>query len=174
MRALPAAAAAAAGVTERLPLCLDGTGRCLGLSHLAAVLCTAQPTTNQATNQAGADTWYFMHVRVKTICEFTVLWHPNIQNVLVPPAPRRANTYSHTHIRVRFHIIRDARIDYVGKSRSCMDSQLRIMIWKQNVPPLNHTVIIDLPEIKGGSPEGMSAEKCATVARTGGSSQLLR
>ena len=35
-------------------------------------------------------------------------------------------------IRVRFHIIRDARIENVGKSQSCMVSKLRI-IWKQTV-----------------------------------------
>ena len=35
-------------------------------------------------------------------------------------------------IRVRFHIIRNARIENVGKSQSCMVSKLR-MIWKQTV-----------------------------------------
>ena len=35
-------------------------------------------------------------------------------------------------IRVRFHIIRSARIENVGKSQSCMVSKLRI-IWKQTV-----------------------------------------
>ena len=35
-------------------------------------------------------------------------------------------------IRVRFHIIRNARIKNVGKSQSCMVSKLRI-IWKQTV-----------------------------------------
>ena len=33
---------------------------------------------------------------------------------------------------VRFQIIRNARIEYVGKSQSCMVSKLRI-IWKQTV-----------------------------------------
>ena len=35
-------------------------------------------------------------------------------------------------IRVRFHIIRNACIEYVGKSQSCMVSNLPI-IWKQTV-----------------------------------------
>ena len=35
-------------------------------------------------------------------------------------------------LRVRFHIIRNARIENVGKSQSCMVSKLRI-IWKQTV-----------------------------------------
>ena len=35
-------------------------------------------------------------------------------------------------IRVRFHIIRNAYIENVGKSQSCMVSKLRI-IWKQTV-----------------------------------------
>ena len=35
-------------------------------------------------------------------------------------------------VRVRFHIIRNARIENVGKSQSCMVSKLRI-IWKQTV-----------------------------------------
>ena len=35
-------------------------------------------------------------------------------------------------IRVRFHIIRNARIENVGKSQSCIVSKLRI-IWKQTV-----------------------------------------
>ena len=35
-------------------------------------------------------------------------------------------------VRVRFHIIRNARIDNVGKSQSCMVSKVRI-IWKQTV-----------------------------------------
>ena len=34
---------------------------------------------------------------------------------------------------MRFHIIRNARIENVGKSQSCMVSNLRI-IWKQTVP----------------------------------------
>ena len=39
-------------------------------------------------------------------------------------------------LRVRFHIIRNARIENVGKSQSCMVSKLRI-IWKQTVGGLN-------------------------------------
>ena len=35
-------------------------------------------------------------------------------------------------VRVRFHIIRNARIETVGKYQSCMASKLRI-IWKQTV-----------------------------------------
>ena len=35
-------------------------------------------------------------------------------------------------LRVRFHIIRNARIENVGKNQSCMVSKLRI-IWKQTV-----------------------------------------
>ena len=35
-------------------------------------------------------------------------------------------------VRVRFHIIRNARIENVGKYQSCMVSKLRI-IWKQTV-----------------------------------------
>ena len=35
-------------------------------------------------------------------------------------------------VRVRFHIIRNARIENVGKSQSCMVSKVRI-IWKQTV-----------------------------------------
>ena len=35
-------------------------------------------------------------------------------------------------LRVRFHIIRNARIENVGKSQSCMVSKLRL-IWKQTV-----------------------------------------
>ena len=35
-------------------------------------------------------------------------------------------------LRVRFHIIRNARIENLGKSQSCMVSKLRI-IWKQTV-----------------------------------------
>ena len=35
-------------------------------------------------------------------------------------------------VRVRFHIIRNARTENVGKSQSCMVSNLRI-IWKQTV-----------------------------------------
>ena len=38
-------------------------------------------------------------------------------------------------VRVRFHIIRNARIENVGKSQSCMVSKLRI-IWKQTVVTL--------------------------------------
>ena len=37
-------------------------------------------------------------------------------------------------VRVRFHIIRYARIENVGKYQSCMVSKLRI-IWKQTVAP---------------------------------------
>ena len=36
-------------------------------------------------------------------------------------------------VRVRFQIICNARIEYVGKSQSCMVSKIRI-IWKQTVP----------------------------------------
>ena len=36
------------------------------------------------------------------------------------------------NLRVRFHIIRNARIENVGKSQSCMVSKLRF-IWKQTV-----------------------------------------
>ena len=36
-------------------------------------------------------------------------------------------------VPVRFHIIRNARIENVGQSQSCMVSKLRI-IWKQTVP----------------------------------------
>ena len=35
-------------------------------------------------------------------------------------------------VRVRFHIIRNACIEYVGESQSCMVSKLRIL-WKQTV-----------------------------------------
>ena len=35
-------------------------------------------------------------------------------------------------VRVRFHLIRNAQIENVGKSQSCMVSKLRI-IWKQTV-----------------------------------------
>ena len=35
-------------------------------------------------------------------------------------------------VRVRFHVIRNARIENVGKSQSCMVSKLPI-IWKQTV-----------------------------------------
>ena len=45
-------------------------------------------------------------------------------------------------LRVRFHIIRNARIENVGKSQSCMVSKLRI-IWKQ-------TVALNLPSSDGG------------------------
>ena len=38
----------------------------------------------------------------------------------------------HIDIRVRFHIIRNARIENVGKYQSCMVSKVRI-IWKQTV-----------------------------------------
>ena len=37
-----------------------------------------------------------------------------------------------TNVRVRLHIIRNACIENVGKSQSCMVSKLRI-IWKQTV-----------------------------------------
>ena len=39
---------------------------------------------------------------------------------------------SDRQLRVRFHIIRNAQIENVGKSQSCMVSKLRI-IWKQTV-----------------------------------------
>ena len=39
---------------------------------------------------------------------------------------------SNRMVRVRFHIIRNARTENVGKSQSCMVSKLRI-IWKQTV-----------------------------------------
>ena len=32
-----------------------------------------------------------------------------------------------SHIRVRFHIIRNARIEHVGKSQPCMVSKVRIV-----------------------------------------------
>ena len=56
---------------------------------------------------------------------------------------RRANLYNKTReaqrhscatVRVRFHIIRNACIENVGKSQSCMVSKLRI-VWKQTVVP---------------------------------------
>ena len=40
-------------------------------------------------------------------------------------------------LRVRFHIIRNARIENIGKSQSCMVSKLRI-IWKQIVALHQH------------------------------------
>ena len=54
---------------------------------------------------------------------------------LPPPSPFAARAHAHAHlvpVRVRFHIIRNARIENVGKSQSCMVSKLR-MIWKQTV-----------------------------------------
>ena len=42
---------------------------------------------------------------------------------------------------VRFHIIRNARIENVGKYQSCMLSNLRI-IWKQTVVPTAPTVAV--------------------------------
>ena len=36
--------------------------------------------------------------------------------------------------RVRFQIIRNARLENVGKSQSCMVSKVRIIIWKPTVP----------------------------------------
>ena len=52
-----------------------------------------------------------------------------------PMNPWRAIEYTHVDqriLRVRFHIIGNARIEDVGKSQSCMVSKLRI-IWKQTV-----------------------------------------
>ena len=46
--------------------------------------------------------------------------------------PARPGHTGHFGIRVRFHIIRNARIENVGKSQSCMVSKVRI-IWKQTV-----------------------------------------
>ena len=42
----------------------------------------------------------------------------------------RRRQQSTQRLRVRFHIIRNARIEYVGESQSCMVSKLRI-IWKR-------------------------------------------
>ena len=47
--------------------------------------------------------------------------------------PARAAAEQQAELRVRFHIIRNARIENVGKSQSCMVSKLPI-IWKQTVP----------------------------------------
>ena len=44
----------------------------------------------------------------------------------------RRRQQSTQRLRVRFHIIRNARIEYVGESQSCMVSNLRI-VWNQNV-----------------------------------------
>ena len=44
----------------------------------------------------------------------------------------RASSCLQGKLRVRFHIIRNALIENVGKSQSCMVSKLRI-IWKQTV-----------------------------------------
>ena len=49
---------------------------------------------------------------------------------------------SHTTLRVHFHIIRNARIENVGKYQSCMVSKLRI-IWKQTVPLLGLQVVAE-------------------------------
>ena len=46
--------------------------------------------------------------------------------------PARATAEQQAELRVRFHIIRSARIENVGKYQSCMVSKLRI-IWKQTV-----------------------------------------
>ena len=48
-----------------------------------------------------------------------------------------------TEVRVRFHIIRNARIENVGKSQSCMVSKLRI-IWKQTVSPFGEPPLLGL------------------------------
>ena len=45
--------------------------------------------------------------------------------------PQASRWWEHG-LRVRFHIIRNARIENVGKSQSCMVSKLRF-IWKQTV-----------------------------------------
>ena len=44
-------------------------------------------------------------------------------------------------VRVRFHIIRNARIENVGKSQSCMVSKLRI-IWKQTVDRTRQLILM--------------------------------
>ena len=58
---------------------------------------------------------------------------------LLPPAAKPAAVAGAAgamdeseEIRVRFHIIRNARIEYVGTYQSCMVSKVRI-VWKQTV-----------------------------------------
>ena len=56
-------------------------------------------------------------------------WHEGVPAQAAVPRKQEAR-----RLRVRFHIIRNARIENVGKSQSCMVSKLRI-IWKQTVEP---------------------------------------
>ena len=58
--------------------------------------------------------------------------YPSADYTLGTGQPYKASVSS--ILRVRFHIIRNARIENVGKSQSCMVSKLRI-IWKQTVSP---------------------------------------
>jgi len=72
--------------------------------------------------------------KVRIIWKQTV---PPTQSVVNKARSSWANSKSSTRlrqlaVRVRFHIIRNARIENVGKSQSCMVSKLRI-IWKQTV-----------------------------------------
>ena len=68
--------------------------------------------------------------------------------------------------RVRFHIIRNSRIENVGKSMPCMVSNLR-MIWKQTVHSTNPTTraLRKATVVSWGHSVGRSASRVRT-ART--------
>ena len=75
-------------------------------------------------------------------------------------------------VRVRFHIIRNARIETVGKSQSCMVSKVRI-IWKQTVVPAElegdegSATLRRVTMIKGLQPQRqMAAAATSTFSRS--------
>ena len=78
---------------------------------------------------ACAELSFGMLSRVLTAVAAATSAHPTTTTAVTPTTTTSAEAAS---LRVRFHIIRNARIDNVGKSRSCMVSKVRI-IWKQTV-----------------------------------------
>ena len=63
-----------------------------------------------------------------------------------------------TPYEVRFHIIRNARIENVGKSQSCMVSNLR-MIWKQGL-----TLVLDDATVTAAAEGGGAANSAGAFA----------
>ena len=72
---------------------------------------------------------------------------------------RRGDEAAAAIVRVRFHIIRNARIENVGKSQSCMVSKLRI-IWKQTV---QQCMAVTAEDDKVGETGGMPNKAFASV-----------
>ena len=87
-------------------------------------------------------TWYYTTLAYSPCWQSTLACHaflsccaqcaPVSLSAGTPPQKKENAQASSSTVRVRFHIIRNARIENVGKSQSCMVSKLRI-IWKQTV-----------------------------------------